>query len=417
MQARRARPVALAVVVLLVAAVATWLAFRPDAYVAPSRSEPGARSAGGVDAAAASATLGTLAEALAAGDADAARAAAPRGDAAAGALLAAVATNAATLDVVDLTARYVDEVSPADASGRWQAAVELGWRFDGFDRETVREEVQVGFASDGADVRVTGFGGGDGRTPVWLTGPVEVRRSSQALVLVAGTDRGDEADTIGVRARRAVGVVERVLPQWTGGLVVEVPADEAGVDAALGASPGSYAQIAAVSASVDGAVTPGTPVHVFVNPEVYDALDPVGAQVVMSHEATHVATNAPLTAGVPLWLLEGFADYVALRDVDLPLSTTAAQVIAQVRSDGVPAQLPSAAEFDQTATHLGAAYESAWLVCRVVAAEAGEDALVGLYEQVSGGAALADALRATTGLTEAQLTTRWQAELRRLAAG
>ena len=38
----------------------------------------------------------------------------------------------------------------------------------------------------------------------------------------------------------------------------------------------------------------------------------------MSHEATHVATDAALST-MPLWLLEGFADYVALRDVDLPI--------------------------------------------------------------------------------------------------
>ena len=40
---------------------------------------------------------------------------------------------------------------------------------------------------------------------------------------------------------------------------------------------------------------------------------------------------------MPLWLLEGFADYVALRDVDLPIATTAGQIIEQVRRDGPPA--------------------------------------------------------------------------------
>jgi hypothetical protein len=405
------------VAVLLVAVLVVWLLVRPDSYVAPSPRDGAATSAPSgaeVDSARAGAALQDLVEAVSDGDADDARALAPADDPSAGALLAAVATNAAALEVTDLDARYVDEVAPVDAGSRWQAAVELSWRFEGFDDEAVREEVQVGFVAEGTTVRVTGLGGGDGRTPVWLSGPVEVRRAAQSLVLVAGQDRGEEADVVSERAQRAVSVVERVLPQWSGGLVVEVPTDEAGVDAALGASPGAYSQIAAVSASVDGEITPGTPVHVFLNPEVYDALDPVGAQVVMSHEATHVATDAPLTAGVPLWLLEGFADYVALRDVDLPLSTTAAQIAAQVRSDGVPAQLPSAVEFDQTATHLGAAYESAWLVCRAVADAAGEDALVDLYEQVSGGASLADALRATTGLSEARLTTLWQQELRQL---
>ena len=139
---------------------------------------------------------------------------------------------------------------------------------------------------------------------------------------------------------------------------MEVPDSAAGLDAMLAAEPGTYANIAAVSATVDGTLTPTSPAHVFVNPDLYRDLGPVGEQVVMTHEATHIATEAPTTSGMPLWLLEGFADYVALRDTDLPISRTAGQIIAQVQADGVPASLPGPAEFDATATHLGASYEA-----------------------------------------------------------
>ena len=44
----------------------------------------------------------------------------------------------------------------------------------------------------------------------------------------------------------------------------------------LAADPGTYANIAAVTASVDGTLTPTSPVHIFVNPEVFDDLEPVG---------------------------------------------------------------------------------------------------------------------------------------------
>jgi hypothetical protein len=233
-------------------------------------------------------------------------------------------------------------------------------------------------------------------------------------VLAAGSAR--DADLVAERADAAVPVVQRVLPQWPGRLVVEVPASDEGLAAALAAEPGTYARIAAVSASVDGTLTPDSEVHVFVNPTVYDGLDEVGGQVVMSHEATHVATGAPLTAGVPLWLLEGFADYVALHDVDLPLSTTAGQIIGQVRRDGPPDHLPGQTEFDETATHLGAAYESAWIACLVLTDEGGQGALVRLYEQVSRGRDLADQLRALFGLSETELTARWRQRLRDLAA-
>ena len=103
--------------------------------------------------------------------------------------------------------------------------------------------------------------------------------------------------------------------------------------------------------------------------------------MVMSHEATHVATDAATTS-MPLWLVEGFADYVALRDVDLPLSVSAAQVAAQVRLHGAPAELPADAEFDTGGTHLGASYEAAWLACRTLAELGSEDELVAFYDAV-----------------------------------
>jgi hypothetical protein len=207
-----------------------------------------------------------------------------------------------------------------------------------------------------------------------------------------------------------------VLPRWDGKLVVEVPGSEEALDAALGAEPGSYADIAAVTASVDGTITPESEVHVFVNPDVYDDLEAVGGQVVISHEATHLATGAPLTSGVPLWLLEGFADYVALHAVDLPITTTAGQIIQQVRADGAPDHLPGQPEFDQADSHLGAAYESAWVACLVLADAGGQDALVQLYEQVSRGRDLDAQLRQLFGLTEAELTARWRQRLEDLAA-
>ena len=330
--------------------------------------------------------------------------------------------NAEELQVEEFTARYVDAVGAVDPAGRWQAAVDMTWRFDGFDTEPVHEEVLVGFqiaetdpdGAPGGTVGIASLGGGDRRSPLWLSGPLEVRRSDRSLVLLAGS--AAQADLVAQRADAAVPAVQQVLPRWPGRLVVEVPGSEAGLDAALAAEPGTYANIAAVSASVDGTLTPDSQVHVFINPTVYAGLEEVGGQVVMSHEATHVATGAPLTAGVPLWLLEGFADYVALHDVDLPLSTTAGQIIEQVRRDGPPDHLPGQAEFDETATHLGAAYESAWVACVVLADEGGEDALVRLYAQVSRGRELAGQLRALFGITEAELTARWQARLRDLAA-
>jgi hypothetical protein len=404
---------ALTALVVVVALVA-YLLVRSDPYVAPAPTGTVPQP----DPAGAAHVLQQLETAVTDRDGRAAAALAPADDRDAGDLLSAVTVNAEALHVADFTARYVDDVSAVDAAGRWQAAVDMTWRFGGFDRDPVHEEVLVAFEIEqreehGDKVGITSFGGGDRRSPLWLSGPVEVRRSDRSLVLATTTAN---ADLVAERADAAVPVVRDVLPQWPGRLVVEVPGSEAGLDAALAADPGTYANIAAVTTSVDGTLTPASEVHVFVNPDVYDGLEPVGGQVVMSHEATHLATRAPLTTGVPLWLLEGFADYVALHAVDLPITTTASQIIQQVKRQGTPDHLPGEAEFDESATHLGASYESAWVACLVLADAGGQAALVRLYEQVSRGQDLDGRLRALFGLTEAQLTTRWRQRLQELAA-
>ena len=84
-----------------------------------------------------------------------------------------------------------------------------------------------------------------------------------------------------------------------------------------------------MTAPVDGSILATTPVHVFLNPTVYDKLDPLAAQVVMTHEVVHAITGAAVTAGPPLWLIEGFADYVALRDVGLLVAAVSLGLLAR----------------------------------------------------------------------------------------
>lgn len=396
------------------AAVTTWTLARDPSYVAPT---PPAAATGALPAQAAVA-LHNLAAALRAGDGTAAAALAPTGDRPTRDLLRAVAANASALGLEDLSLRYVDESGGVDASGGWAAAVAATWRY-AVDPAPAQAEVTVDFRrGPGGSVTITGFGAdaSSGRVPLWLAGPVTVRRAPGVLAVVAGDDlaAGASAGRYLRLGATAVRVVHRVLPAWRADLVVEVPATGAALDGALDAEPGHYRNIAAVTATVDGSTTGDSPVHVFVNPDVFDRLRATGAQVVVSHEVVHVATDAA-RSGVPLWLLEGFADYVALRDVDLPITTTARQVIGQVRRDGVPDALPGAAEFDTGTTHLGATYESAWVVCALLAHVGGEQALVSLYDDVATGHPLEASLERRFGFGEAELTRRWQGRLSDLA--
>lgn len=385
-----------------------WTLVDDEPYVAPT-PPPATQS---VEPALATQTLARFQSAVRRGDVDAARALAPADDAATGDLLAGIVENAQRARVGAFTLRYVDAEGALTADGDWAAAVDATWAFRGFDREPARTEVLVHLENDGDRVALTGIGGGGRVSPLWLSGPLQVRRTARTLVLVDGT--AAEATSYARRAGIAVPAVRRVLPQWRRGLVVEVPSSVDELDRVLAVDRGTYDQIAAVTTSADGSRAPDAPVHIFVNADVFGQLRATGAQVVMSHEATHVATDA-WTSTMPLWLLEGFADYVALRGVDLPVSRSAAQIIAEVRRDGPPRTLPGRGQFGTRTPHLGATYESAWLACRLLATEGGESALVRLYHQVDGGTPLGVALRRSFGLTVDGLTEQWRSLLSDLA--
>ncbi len=332
-----------------------------------------------------------------------------------GDVLARVESNAAALRVGSLTMRYVDDSGLLTAAQRadlgpdaWVGTVQLTYRFDGFDTTPARVDARVVFVPGAERARIAAFGGG-GRTPLWLEDQLSVVRAGRTLVSVAGSSAGRYPGL----ASRALTQVRRVLPGWRGPLLVEVPRTQAQLDGLLDAASGEYDNIAAVTTTADGSLEAGAPVRVFVNPAVFDKLKDRGAQVVISHEATHVATGATFVS-MPTWLLEGFADFVALDDAGVPVDVAAAQILARIRKDGVPDRLPTTADLDPTANGLGATYEEAWLACRFLGQEYGTARLVRFYDVVSGGAPAASAFARVLGTSQRQFVTRWQADLRRL---
>ena len=397
---------------LVVLGLVVWRVL-DDPYVATPGADPGAAPTARPGQAAAA--LADLEVAISRGDAAAAAALAPEDDPAAARRLRDVVENAEDLGLEGVTLRYVDQDGGTDPQGAWRAVVDVTWQVAGFDPAPARSEVVFALrnvAEGDERVAVTAAGVAGGRAPLWLTDDLRVRRTDSRVVAVAGSAR--DLARYDRLARRAVPVVQRVLPGTGRGLVVEVPRTAAGLDAALGVDEGTYADVAAVTTSPDGEVVDGGPLHVLVNPAEMDRLEPVGAQVVMSHEAVHALTRAP-TSRAPLWLVEGFADYVALRDVDLPDTTLAAQVVDQVRESGVPEALPGPTDLGVGAPYLGAAYEAAWLATRELARAGGQDALVELYRSAGAGEDFAAALREVAGISQAELTRRWRDELRSLA--
>lgn len=407
---------------LFVAAGAVVLLHRPQTAVVPGRhGTPGAArpAPGSTDdrAEASTAVLQRLVSALRHGSVRQVAALAAPGDDRARAELMTLRHNVRALAITDLSMRYVDEDEGRLSLARqkalggdaWVGQVQLSWRLRGFDRHDSRMELPVTFRQDGARTSFVTARRGRHGAPLWMLQRVSAARDGRSMV-VAGSD---EVPRFSRLAARAVVDVDKVLRHWHGRLVVEVPDSSAVLDRALGATSGAYDEIAAVTTTADGSRSSTAPVHIFVNPSVFDPLGPHGSQIVMSHEATHVATNAALSS-MPPWLLEGFADYVALARAHLPVSLTASQILAQVRRNGPPKHLPGQVEFDAQNQRLGASYESAWLACRLLAHRYGEQRLIRFYRESARASSTTAPFRAL-GTTQRAFTRAWREDLRRLA--
>lgn len=370
-------------------------------------------------ASAAASLLADLTAALSTGTRRETLALAAPGEPSARRALAQIYDNVQALGVTDLGLRFIAEDPAALTAaerrtlgrGAWVGDVELGWRIGGYDEGRSEMEVSVTFVDTPRGVTFGSAGGDYGNpAPLWLLTELAVDRSRRALVAVTDERRLGHYSAL---ANEAVRDVRAVLPRWRGRLVVQVPASQDQLHRVLDAPPNAYDAIAAVTATVDGSRDPSSPVHILVNPEVFSNLGKEGSQIVMTHEATHVAVDAA-TSTMPLWLLEGFADYVALARSDLPVEATASQILAEVRRDGPPKALPGPDDFDPANKLLGSSYEAAWLASRLLAEEYGEQRLVAFYDAVDSGAGL-EAAFADLGTTEAAFTRRWREYLRELA--
>jgi hypothetical protein len=317
----------------------------------------------------------------------------------------------------------VDLTHVPDAAARSRAAgvsVEVTWT-PGADstyagETTVPRLVSFTVGVTGAgDAAVLGAGRvGDTLLPVWLMGDLDVSAVRDATV-ISTNRQGPQAD-VEALTRRALAAVRRVLDgsEADAGrpVVVVAPAT-----AEQGASVGGSAldDAAAVTTTVDGSRRLRAPVQVVLNPAEFDRLRPRGAQVVVTHEVTHAVTGVAASA-MPLWVAEGFADWVALRDVRVPLDVAAGRLLAAVRRAGRPAELPTDADFAKPQS-AAPAYEAAWTLFRHLGRRGGERAVVGFYADVLAGQPVEAALKGNAGLDVSELTRSWRTGLERLARG
>ncbi|MCX9190835.1 hypothetical protein C3Y87_05295 [Carbonactinospora thermoautotrophica] len=303
-----------------------------------------------------------------------------------------------------------------------QLDARLEYRIKGFDEHAVGSTVRLVLVRRSTAGQARWYvhderpAGGDTPTyQLWDFGRVNVVRGEHSLVMGL-----HETATL----RRYANEVDRAVPGvdavWGGGwfrrVVVEVPRTEEQMARLLGARPGEYSQIAAVTIgefSLDGRRVAD---RIIVNPEAFRKLTPLGRMIVTRHELTHVATRGVTRSWTPTWLTEGFADYVGYRRSGVPVRTAAAELLEEVRGGDTPAELPDRRDFETANPRLAQAYEQAWLACRYLVEEYGEDKLVTFYRAVGQGPdGEARALRTVLGTTEEEFTAGWREYLEKLA--
>jgi hypothetical protein len=320
------------------------------------------------------------------------------------------------LGAVDVRLRYVsggDRASRADGSA--DAVVDVDW--SGGDAATAAPDqhasVVFRVVPQGGGFAVEGARASDGPLPLWLAGAVSVERGDGTRVVrVDGGDTDQPLDDLVGAARDAV---DAVVPSAAGDVTVVSPRTAGQMADIVGQPTDAVAQIAAVATSLDGRSGDAAGTAVVLNPEVFATMDRRAAQVVLTHEATHVLTGA-VGADARGWVAEGFADYVALRDDRAPLTVSAGQVLDEVRAGRTPQRLPQADDFDAGRHGLGAVYESAWMAFRMLGERHDDAALVGFYEDVRDGEPVDAALRSSFGLTVAELTADWRDYLTKSAS-
>ena len=297
--------------------------------------------------------------------------------------------------------------------------VELRYRFKGQDASPVLGDLYYTFVLTRSGWRIGGQG--DARpslrdaVEIWDTGPVKTMRTDRTLVVY---HPGSEslAGRLLQAAERAYG---EVAATWTGRwerkVVILVPRNQKEAEELVDARDLSPVAALAASSVESGPVERVLGNRIVVNPTVLADYDRLNLQTVVTHEMTHVATRT-LGSRVPLFLVEGFADYTALRPLArYPLAATRPALAEQVHAGRFDGRLPSAQELRGRSGVI--AYEEGSTFCAWVAANFGEGKLRALYRAFAGSGRLSaveldQGFREVLGIPKRTAEARWAAFVR-----
>jgi hypothetical protein len=306
------------------------------------------------------------------------------------------------------TVGYDDLVPPA-VDSRYQgvvraAAVTIRYRIDGVDSTPVAAPW----------VPVFGVAGGrwwlaavvsEGRLPSgangqpWDGGPIAVARSAR-VVLVLSADDADRAPDVLKMAEHSLDEVNAVRPAgWAGRILITAVQDAKLFTTYFGNSADRIDKFAAIAVPFQAGIPAwggsGTfaATRIVFNPHEFGAAAEELART-LTHEFTHAAMEPVNDDNTPLWLVEGFAEYVSYKMRPVPVGEPRRWL------DGYPTgATPPAANFYGDPRN----YVLSWLTCRMIAERYGEARLIALYEAFHDRAGYDPTVRRVLGISVADL--------------
>ncbi len=309
------------------------------------------------------------------------------------------------------------------ATGRFTLPAVATYRLDGWDSDPVR--VPLTFVVDRVrggwgivEDRTSRDAGTARRLEPWLFPGLRV--TSTAHVLVIGErSRAAQLRRLATTLERLVADVRAVWPErsWNGRVVVYATTSTAfvrswyGRTAAGDSGNGDRASFVAKVATLRGAGGRPGAVRLVLTPYLLQGNRP-GYVDILRHEMTHVAT-ARVSAGVPVWLVEGAAEYTGFAKRTAsgaldPLTTlgrhglTRAEVATTLRGTWRPVLEAGTGFYRGNEASVDEHYNSAFITCLYIVDRYGEKTLRRLYErsaQLAGTSPLAGALVASTEKT------------------
>jgi hypothetical protein len=299
-----------------------------------------------------------------------------------------------------------------------QAQVQTRYRFEGHDAKDVLARDSFTFVLTDAGWRIAGAGDRQMRrrddVEIWEGGPVRTVRSARTLIVHHPGQEGLAAKLLRVADRAYAQVADAWTGSWERKAVILVPSDQDEAEELVGARDLSRVAAVASSSVESGAVERVLGNRIVVNTDNVVHYNPLNLQVLITHEMTHVATRT-LGDGVPLLLVEGFADWAALKPLGYPLAATRPTLAARVSSGTFDGALPSDGEF--RGPEAAVAYDEGSTFCLWVADTFGVAKLRALYRQFGGSDApsttqLDRGFRKVLGISRRTAEGRWAAWVR-----